>query len=227
MKHILIVFALLFSSIQSHAQDCNSAYAPLLEDTKMEVTNYGKKGKIVSIIKSHIYEVDNVVDSTVAKFHSLMVDDEGEEILKSNYVLKCIKGSVWIDMRDMLGDLTKQFEKMDITVEGNFIEYPDNMSVNTKLPDAEMVLSMNSDSPMPIKIRFNMTDRKVEAQETITTAAGTFNCLKLTYNMEAKMGFSRTTRSAIWLSKGVGTVKSESYDKKGNVDFRSELTKFN
>jgi hypothetical protein len=226
MKHFLIALVFLFTLSSSQAQDCQSAYSPILEDTKMEMTNYDKKGRISSISKANIYEVASKGDTTAAKVHAQVVDDEGEEIFKSDYEIKCIKGVILMDMRDIMGDMAKQFEKMDVAVEGNFIEYPDNMTVGTKLPDAEMVMTMNAESPVPIKIRINMTERKVEAQESITTSAGTFNCLKLTYTIETKMGFSRSTRSAVWLAKGVGTVKTESYDKKGNVDFKTELTKF-
>jgi hypothetical protein len=226
MKHFLIALIFLFTQVNTQAQDCQSAYSPILEDTKLEMTNYDKKGRISSISKANIYEVASKGDTTAAKVHAQVVDEEGEEIFKSDYEIKCIKGVILMDMRDVLGEMAKQFEKMDVAVEGNFIEYPDNMTVGTKLPDAEMVMTMNADSPVPIKIRINMTERKVEAQESITTSAGTFNCLKLTYAIETKMGFSRSTRSAVWLAKGVGNVKTESYNKKGNVDFKSELTKF-
>jgi hypothetical protein len=226
MKYYLIALIFLFNQTKNQAQDCQSAYSPMLEDTKMEMTNYDKKGRISSISKANIYELTNRGDTTAAKVHAQIVDEEGEEIFKSEYEIKCLKGIILLDMRDIMGDLGKQFDKMDVSVEGNFIEYPDNMTVGTKLPDAEMVLTMNADSPLPIKIRVNMVERKVEAQESITTSAGTFDCLKLTYSIETKMGFSRSTRSAVWLAKGVGTVRTESYDKKGNVDFKSELTKF-
>jgi hypothetical protein len=226
MKYFFIALIFLFTQTRNQAQDCQSGYSPMLEDTKLEMTNYDKKGRIISISKANIYEVASKGDTTAAKVHAQIVDEEGEEIIKTDYEIKCLKGVILMDMRSLLGDLGKQIDKMDVTVEGNFIEYPDKMSVGTKLPDAEMVLTMNADSPVPIKIRMNMTERKVEAQESITTSAGTFDCLKLTYTIETKMGFSRSTRSAVWLAKGVGTVKTESYDKKGNVDFKSELTKF-
>jgi hypothetical protein len=226
MKYIFVAIAFIYVVTPTQAQDCQSAYSPMLEDTKIETTNYNKKGKISNVVKTHIYEVQSKGDTTLAKVQAQMLDDEGEEVFKNQYEIKCAKGVILVDMRTFLGEMAKQFEKMEAKVEGNFIEYPDNMTPGTSLPDAEMVIDISSDSPISIKVRMNMTDRKVEAMEKITTPAGTFDCVKVSYTIETKMGFNRSTRSAIWMAKGIGTVKMESYDKKGNVDFWSEMTKF-
>lgn len=56
-----------------------------------------------------------------------------------------------------------------------------------------------------------VTDRKVVAEETITTAAGTFTCLKITSKVKSKTIFTMEMNSVEWYSKGNGMVRSESY----------------
>ena len=80
---------------------------------------------------------------------------------------------------------------------------------------------------MTIKI----LNRKVESKESITTPAGTFSCFKITYDMESStkiMGMNTNVKlsSIDYLAEGIGVVKTESYDKKGELSGYSLLTAY-
>ena len=75
-----------------------------------------------------------------------------------------------------------------------------------------------------IKIAINITDRTVEALEDITVPAGIFEAYKINSKMSAKASIiNKTSTSSEWLVKGIGMVKSESYDKKGELESYTEL----
>lgn len=60
--------------------------------------------------------------------------------------------------------------------------------------------------------------RKVVGQETITTPAGTFDCLILEQLTEIKvLGTKQQAISKTWYAKGVGDVKTEFYSTKGKL----------
>jgi len=63
----------------------------------------------------------------------------------------------------------------------------------------------------------NVSNRKVEAVESLTTPAGTFECYKISYDVATKMMINVKTKGVEWFSKGVGMVKSETYDSAGKL----------
>jgi len=67
-------------------------------------------------------------------------------------------------------------------------------------------------------------DRKVEAIEDMTTPAGTFSCYKMTSTIETKTMFTVIVKSTDWMAKKVGSVRSETFDKNGNLTGYSVLT---
>jgi len=72
---------------------------------------------------------------------------------------------------------------------------------------------------------FHVVDRKVEAFESITTAAGTFECFKLSQTTKSKMMFMNLTLKSIdWIAEGIGSVRSESYTEKGKLEGYTVLT---
>ena len=71
-----------------------------------------------------------------------------------------------------------------------------------------------------------LTNRKVVAQESVTVPAGTFDCLKITYDLESKAMIKITGSATQWMAVGPGLVKSESYDKKGNLISSQLLNEF-
>ena len=75
-------------------------------------------------------------------------------------------------------------------------------------------------------MKFDIKNRKVEKKESITTPAGTFVCYKVTYDMDMKVLMRRSMKTAEWLAPGVGVVKTETYNQKGELEGYTELTKF-
>ena len=70
----------------------------------------------------------------------------------------------------------------------------------------------------------DVTNRKVESIEDVTVTGGSFKCYKFTSDVNVSaMGFKTKTKSAEWYAKGIGVVKSESYDKNGSVQSHMEL----
>lgn len=63
-------------------------------------------------------------------------------------------------------------------------------------------------------------------EDSISTTAGRFGCIKISYLKRTKILVkSETERITEWYAKGVGLVKSESYDMKGKLNGKSMLVK--
>jgi hypothetical protein len=71
---------------------------------------------------------------------------------------------------------------------------------------------------MAMNMIMDIVDRKVEAAESMTTPAGTFDCMKLTQTEKMDMGMMKTTSSSKeWLAMGIGIVRQEHYNDKGEL----------
>jgi hypothetical protein len=63
----------------------------------------------------------------------------------------------------------------------------------------------------------------VDAIEDVTTPAGTFNCVKISYDIETKTFMTMRASGIEWYAKDVGVVRSESYNGKGKLTGYSVL----
>jgi hypothetical protein len=124
--------------------------------------------------------------------------------------------------------MMQQYSEMGIETDitGTDIEIPNNLSVGQELADANVSITMSM-SGIKMNTTVNQTNRKVEKNERITVAAGTFECYLVTEtNISKTMGATIEMTTKQWLSEGVEIVKQKSYKKNGNLMSRMVLTKF-
>jgi hypothetical protein len=89
-----------------------------------------------------------------------------------------------------------------------------------------MIIKMKSGDAVIMTVTSVISNRKVAATEDLTTPAGTFKTIKITYDVETQMGFVNVKTSvAEWYSEKYGLIKTVNYDKKGKIDSYSQLTK--
>ena len=111
----------------------------------------------------------------------------------------------------------------EVEVKGNNMEIPLNPLPGQTLPDANIEMAMIMGF-VNMKMSADITNRKVEAIEDISVSGGSFKCYKFSGDINTvAMGIKVQAKSIEWYAKNVGMVKSESYDKKGNLNGRTEL----
>lgn len=219
MKYLPILFFGLFTSALVSQGDC-SDYYPLIEGAAVEWTTYDKKGKPSAIIE---YEFKDVQDSR-AVIVNRVSDKDGEEISVSEFDVECKGNGVVLDIKSMYSPtLMMQYENMKTTITGSDVYYPNNLKEGDELDDAEMFISVDM-SGITMNVDFEMTNRKVVGEETITVPAGEFDCVVITYDSKIKLGLERKSSGKQWLAKGVGMVQQEEYNKKGKVTSSTKLT---
>ncbi len=224
LKTLTSFVFILFISFSLFAQNACSKYYIFKEGVKFEMTTYNNKDKQTGIVK---YEVKSVTGNTAILKNELF-DAKGKSVMSSEFGLICDDKGISIDFKSLMNNqVFEQFKEMDmdLDISGTNIQIPNNLSPGQTLPDAELIMTMSMAS-VTIKMEIKITNRKVVGNETISTSAGTFDCVLITSDRELKMGMNRTISSKQWLAEGVGMVKSEEYDKKGNLVSKSILTKF-
>ncbi len=217
-----IILALLFV-LGSRAQTSCSTYYPFDEGTSFQITMYDNKDKTTGIIDYVVKE--STGNSAILAYE--MLDDKGTLIVTSEYGISCEDDGISIDFNSLAAPgIMEQYKDMEIDITGTNLSVPNNLSPGQTLPDADMLMNIRM-APINMKMTITIYNRKVGARETLTTPAGTFDCIVISDQTDTKMGMKFSGSSKQWLAEGVGMVKQESYNKKGKLMGSSVLTAFN
>lgn len=231
MKKFYIIFLISFISYESVSQ-CNT-YFNFKEGAEYEMTHYSVKDKVTGKSLSQILSVDDNGGVLTAHIKGTAFDKKGEEITSMNFEYICDNGVLKMDMNkfipvDMFGSDTD----IEFEMKGDYLELPKSLEIGQSLKDGmiEGKMTMEGNPAMAnMALAVKIFNRKVEAKEDITTPAGSFSCYKISYEMESStkvMGINNKVnlKGIDYLSEGVGVIKTESYNKKGNLSSYSLLT---
>jgi hypothetical protein len=173
-------------------------------------------------------------DASTVAVHSDVMDKNGKPTGSGDFDITCNGGSINIDMRSFVPqNSNKAFNNMEMQVDAKYIAYPLDLSAGEKLPDGSVIIIMNRNGSKFGEIHMDITNRNVEQKETITTAAGNFDCFKISYDalVENKiMGISIpiNMKTTEWFSPNLGrSVKSETYNKNGKLMATTVLESIN
>tara|TARA_R110002020_G_scaffold428977_6_gene638510 strand:+ start:1196 stop:1885 length:690 start_codon:yes stop_codon:yes gene_type:complete len=227
MKRIvLFILPLCFLIGNISAQESCSTYYPFKKGASFEITSYSKKDKVAAVSKYEVTNIEQTAAGEVATISAQIEDEKNKPLAESTFEVNCSNGKTSIDYKSLVPTaLLEQYKDMDYKLSGTNLEIPNNLQVGESLPDADMIMNVSM-AGIGMKLEFSMTDRKVTNKESVTTPAGTFDCLVITYNTEMKMGMKRSGSGKQWIAQGVGMVKQEDYNTKGKETSSSMLTAF-
>lgn len=211
---VMLAIAALICSLHTYSQNC-SGYYFLQANKTIEMAIYNKKGDITATQKYIVSNVSNSGDVTTADVNTEMVDKKGKSIAKSASRMKCTGGVVMVDMKMSMPMQPGQNYESDVKVEDVFIEYPSSMSVGDQLKDAKMHMDMNGANGMKQTVDMEVTERKVEGKEKVTTTAGSWDCFKISQKTKMRIktmgiGMPMNIDATEWYAPGFGVVKTES-----------------
>lgn len=214
MKYFLFLPVMLLTLICS-AQDCGGYYY-MQNGKTIEMTIYGKNDKVTGV---QTYTVSNVTKdgaSVSATINSEMVNDKGKQLAKSVIRANCSGNSLNMDMT-MFVPAAQQQQLKNIDASGNavYIQYPAAMNAGDQLPDGNFSMDIQNDGGMKMNLSIQVTNRIVQAKESVTTAAGTWECYKVTSNQRittkiSGIGIPINMEVTEWFAPGFGIVKTES-----------------
>jgi hypothetical protein len=231
MKKFYLIILISFISYETQSQ-CNT-YFNFKEGAEYEMTHYSDKDKVTGKSLSQILSVDDNGGVLTAHIKGTAFDKKGEEITSMNFEYICDDGVLKMDMNKFIPkDMFGSDAEIDFEMEGDYLELPENLEIGQSLKDGmiEGKMTMEGNPAMAnMGISVKIFNRQVEAIEDITTPAGSFTCYKISYDMESStkvMGMNNkvTMKGIDYMSEGVGVIKTESYNKKGDLSSYSLLT---
>lgn len=219
MKNAKSLFVIMLAFILSGvtlAQECS--YYSLSEGTVVAYQNLDAKGKVTSTTRSTCLNVSQEGGATIYTIKSEYADTKNKNQSTKEFGMRCENGEFHVDMQSMVDPKSMEaFKDMEISVDSKDIIFPSALTTGQVLPDASITISAATGGVNLLNLVLNVTNRKVVGTESVTVPAGTFECYKITYDVETKMMFKVNASVAEYVNMGVGNVKTETFDKKGNI----------
>jgi len=214
MKKFALLSAFLFTTIQLVAQDCTNYYY-LQKNKTVEFTSYDEKGKAIRKSVSKVSDVTTANGTMTAIVVSESFDENGKSRGKLSLSYKCNGGALVMNLN--FDDPKKQGKaaKSDnvVNTSTSSMEYPSGMKVGDHLKDVVMQMEESIGNGKTVVGTSKITDRIVVAKENVTTTAGSWTCLKITYKTTSTVkGFDmppQTVTTTEWYVPNFGIVKTE------------------
>lgn len=225
MKNNLFLILLFFSSIGLIAQNCD-IYIPMKEGAHLQYQVKDKRERDVSTIDYRVKKIEHTSQGDVLTIETSVKEGKNKVIEKQDFKAVCKGNVMTIDFESLVpSHLKESLKDFDYKITGNDLEWPANLNVGQKLNDSDIKMSMSMGG-MNMDVTVKLTNRRVERKESLTTPAGTFDCYVVSHDTKTNMmGQSFESSTTQWISKGVGMVKTEDYDK-GKVESTTLLTSF-
>jgi hypothetical protein len=227
VSKIIVLFILNLFTVGVIAQNCGETYYFAKEGAKATYEHYDSKNKLTQTQENVLKTIRNTATGFEILMSTSLKDAKGKVLFDNrNFNVKCDNGVLKMDLSSMyMGDLKNMGKDIVMEVSGDGVSFPSELKEGADLPNGETEVKMKSGSMTLMTLRFNEMNRKVEKKESVTTPAGTFDCYKIVSDTEMKILIKRNIKTASWIARGVGVVKTESYNKKGEIESTMVLTK--
>lgn len=214
----LLCFGLFLFTALLQGQDCQDFF-PQKEGVVLKYVNYDKKDKVTGSSEMSFKEKKQKEDFTSVVFSSVYRDKKGEAQYENEVEVDCKDGILYFSSSKFLDPSTMSaYESMEVEVDASHMEMPLNAVAGTELQDGSVTAVVSNSGMKLITISVKVFNRKIEAIESIDTPAGSFECIKNSYDALSETGFVKVNLSAIeWYCPDVGTIRSESYNKNGKL----------
>ena len=231
MKRILLVVGALFMATAMHAQYfCSSPNAQL------HYVNYDEAGQSISNSTVYVQNVDVKPERIFTDYLSKDVTVKSknntsysltrwtyqngkttcaEDLMYALYIADNMDPAQYDEAMRM-----KMLDRHKFKGDNSFV-LVDHAKAGEEMPDRFYKLSENM-----LKTETTISGATYMGEEQISTTAGKFNCIKISYLQRKKVVLKSTTvRVNEWYAKGIGLVKRESFDMKGRVEGKTLLVK--
>lgn len=217
-RYWIPIFVFLFAGSVLKGQNCDDFF-PQKEGMVLHYVNYDKKDKVTGSSEMSFKEKKQEDGFTSIVFMSKYSDKKGEPIFENEVEVDCKDGILYFSSSKFLDPASMTaYESMEVEVDANHMELPLNGKAGTELQDGSVTAVVSNSGMKIITISVKVFNRKIESRETIDTPAGTFDCIKSSYDALSEIGFVKMNISAIeWYCPDVGTIRSESYNKNGKL----------
>lgn len=212
-KSFFTLAVILSAAIYLSAQDCK-VFIPYTEGAKIVRANYNKKDKLTGKVSQEVTKVQKTDNGTTYQLKQIVTDDKGKDQTISELTFRCENNNFYIDMNSMMPpEQSSTYNEASMKVSMEDLEIPSNLKPGDQLKEGFINFTTADPTPMALSFKIKVFNRLVEATETITTPAGSFECIKIKEDVQTESIIRFTVNTVSWYAEGIGVVRSETYQK--------------
>ncbi|HRY98726.1 MAG TPA: hypothetical protein P5550_06680 [Bacteroidales bacterium] len=223
---ISLIFLMIMVSGSSslYSQSCETWF-PFKQGTVIEMTHYDGKDKVTGTSRQSVLSINQSGNGFEARIKIESTGEKKDEHFESEYTVKCSDGVLKVEMNQYISpEMMGSLEGMEFEVTGDELELPQRLSVGQTLDDGEIIMKVMNQGMAMMTMSVKVFNRQISARENVTTPAGSFDCYKLTYDVESKVMLKVSSKGEEWIAEGTGVVKTATYSKSGKLTSYSLLT---
>lgn len=231
MKKMLLAIVALLACHTMQAQ-----YFCTTQGTELHYVNYDEAGQSLSNETVTVYNVVKNASGESAQYLAKIVTNKTKNNTSYTLYNWIYDGNVTTCQEDLMygpyiksdSDPAKYDSKArqamaeELKLKGdNSFTIKKHASAGESIPDRTYSLIFNM-----LKNEINISGAAYMGEEKVSTTAGKFDCIKISYLKRTKIVLkTETVRVTEWYAEGIGLVKSESYNTKGEPDGKTILVK--
>lgn len=231
MKKMLLAIVALLACHTMQAQ-----YFCTTQGTELHYVNYDEAGQSLSNETVTVYNVVKNASGESAQYLAKIVTNKTKNNTSYTLYNWNFDGNVTTCQEDLMygpyiksdSDPAKYDSKArqamaeELKLKGdNSFTIKKYASAGESIPDRTYSLISNM-----LKNEINISGAAYMGEEKVSTTAGKFDCIKISYLKRTKIVLkTETVRVTEWYAEGIGLVKSESYNTKGEPDGKTILVK--
>lgn len=231
MKKMLLAIVALLACHTMQAQ-----YFCTTQGTELHYVNYDEAGQSLSNETVTVYNVVKNASGESAQYLAKIVTNKTKNNTSYTLYNWNYDGNVTTCQEDLMygpyiksdSDPAKYDSKArqamaeEMKLKGdNSFTIKKHASAGESIPDRTYSLISNM-----LKNEINISGAAYMGEEKVSTTAGKFDCIKISYLKRTKIVLkTETVRVTEWYAEGIGLVKSESYNTKGEPDGKTILVK--
>ena len=231
MKKMLLAIVALLACHTMQAQ-----YFCTTQGTELHYVNYDQAGQSLSNETVTVYNVVKNASGESAQYLAKIVTNKTKNNTSYTLYNWNYDGNVTTCQEDLMygpyiksdSDPAKYDSKArqamaeELKLKGdNSFTIKKHASAGESIPDRTYSLIFNM-----LKNEINISGAAYMGEEKVSTTAGKFDCIKISYLKRTKIVLkTETVRVTEWYAEGIGLVKSESYNTKGEPDGKTILVK--
>ena len=231
MKKMLLAIVALLACHTMQAQ-----YFCTTQGTELHYVNYDEAGQSLSNETVTVYNVVKNASGESAQYLAKIVTNKTKNNTSYTLYNWNYDGNVTTCQEDLMygpyiksdSDPAKYDSKArqamaeELKLKGdNSFTIKKHASAGESIPDRTYSLIFNI-----LKNEINISGAAYMGEEKVSTTAVKFDCIKISYLKRTKIVLkTETVRVTEWYAEGIGLVKSESYNTKGEPDGKTILVK--
>lgn len=219
-KELFLLFSFISLSVAVYSQDCNP-YFNIKKGTIIERETYDAKSKLVNKSTDKVLENKKTNRGFELTTQSEIIDSKGKNLGKVDVKSSCVDGAYYSDISEMINSILPDNAKDKVQITADKIIYPKNLKVGDKLPKAKIEISAGK----LINMDYELNNRVVQSKQRVTTKSGTYDCLKITYDLNIKFMGNKSFKVVEYIAPGLGVVKQEQYSKNMKLESSTMIVK--